>query len=100
MPKPVPPEVVEAGRALIVARKAAYALSEAIDAACAALGPAVDVMTKDHGAKHMEAGQAYANLRIAQSAYGLVMEAHESLRQVLGKHDVESPTDDQVASIR
>ena len=100
MPKPCPPEVVEAGKALVAARLAARFLSTEIDTALAALEPAINVMTKDHGAKRMEAGSAYAKLRIAQSAYGLVMEAHESLRQVLVKWDVEPPSDEQVASIR
>lgn len=100
MPKPCPPEVIAAGRALIGARKIAHSLSEAIDEAIEALGPAVDVMATDHGSKRMSAGMAYAKLRQAQMAYGLICEAHESLRLELGKRDVDEPTDDQVASIR
>jgi hypothetical protein len=48
----------------------------------------------------MSAGPAYTKLRQAQMAYGLICEAHDALRQELGKRDVEEPTDDQVASIR
>lgn len=95
-----PPEVVEAGRALIDARKTAHTLSEAIDEAIAKLGPAVAVMVKAHGAKVMQSGTAYAKLRKAQAAYGLVMEAHDSLRAVLIECGVDQPTDEQIASIR
>lgn len=100
MPKPCPEEVIAAGRALIDARKAAWRLSELIDEALAQLEPAIDTMVKGHGSKRMTAGTAYAKLRQAQMAYGLICEAHESLRLEMGKRDVAEPTDDQVASIR
>jgi len=100
MPKKCPDEVIEAGRALIDVRKASHRLSELVDTAIAKLEPAVDHMVKAHGAKRMQAGTAYTKLRQLQMAYGLACEAHESLRSVLAKCDVEEPTDDQVASIR
>lgn len=95
-----PDEVIAAGRALIEARKVAARLSELIDAAALALVPAANVMVEKHGSKHMSAGTAYAKLRQAQMAYGLICEAHEDLRLELGRRDVDEPTDDQVASIR
>jgi len=100
MPKPCPPEVIEAGRALVTARKTADNLSELIDEAIARLGPAVDVMVKEGGAKRMEAGSAHSKLRQAQMAFGLICEAHNDLRQVLGTYDYSEPTDAQIASIR
>lgn len=100
MPKACPQEVIDAGRALVGARKSADNLSELIDEAIAKLGPAVDVMVKNGGAKRMEAGSALAKLRQAQMAYGLICDAHNDLRQVLGTYDYSEPTNEQIASIR
>lgn len=95
-----PSEVIEAGRALIGARKQAKEMSDAIDKALAVLDGAVAVMTEKHGAKVMQSGTAYSKLRKAQQAYGLIMEAHDSLRAVLIECNVDQPTDGQIASIR
>lgn len=95
-----PKEVVVAGRGLIKARKVAKKLSQKIDEAIAELEDAVNVMVSNNGAKIMQSGAAIAKLRDAQRSYGLVMEAHDSLRCVLCEQDVEQPTDEQVASIR
>lgn len=95
-----PDEVIAAGRALIVARKTAWQLSMEIDSALAMLYDAVNVVTAKHGAKVMQAGEAYTKLRKAQTAYGLVMEAHDSLRAVLIECGIDQPTDAQIASIR
>ncbi len=100
MPKPCPPEVIEAGRALVNARRVSESLSDLIDLAIMKLGPAVDVMVKEGGAKRMEAGSAYAKLRQAQMAFGLICDAHNDLRQVLGTYDYSEPTNEQIASIR
>ncbi len=100
MPKECPKEVIETGRNLIKARKSASLMSEHIDEAIKALHPAIDVMVKQHGAKHMQAGTGLAKLRKAQAVLGLIMEAHDSLRCVLAECDVEQPTDEQVLSIR
>lgn len=100
MPKACPPEVIEAGKALVAARKCADNLSDYIDEAIAKLGPAVDHMVKEGGAKRMEAGSAHSKLRQAQMAFGLICEAHNDLRQVLGSYDYAEPTDAQIASIR
>ena len=99
MATPVPTEVIECGKALIKARKSASNMSADIDAAIAALHPAIDATVK-LGAKGMQAGVALEKLRKAQSALGLVMQAHNSLRQVLVELDIEQPTDAQVLSIR
>lgn len=100
MPKPCPDEVIETGKSLIKARKAAALMSEQIDDALGKLHGAIEVMTKNHGARAMQAGEAFTKLRKAQSALGLIMEAHNSLRCVLTECDVEQPTDNQVLSIR
>ncbi len=96
MSKDCPAEVIHAGAALIKARRSAESLSAAVDLAVAALGPAVDVMTKEHGAKRMQAGATLALLRQAQMAHGLVMDAHDKLRAVLAECDVAEPTDRQI----
>ncbi len=100
MPKPTPNEVIETGKALIKARKSAALMSEHVDEAIGKLHAAIAVMTKDHGARAMQAGEALTKLRKAQTALGLIMEAHNSLRCVLTECDVEQPTDAQVLSIR
>lgn len=100
MSTPCPQEVIDTGRALIQARKLAEAMSGKIDEAIPLLEKAVAVMVNDGGAKAMQAGAAFVRLRQAQTAFGLIMEAHESLRRVLEECDVEQPTDAQVASIR
>jgi hypothetical protein len=100
MPKPVPNEVVETGKSLIKARKSAGIMSEHIDEAISKLHGAIEVMTKEHGAKAMQAGSALAKLRKAQAALGYIMDAHNDLRGVLHECDVEQPTDAQVLSIR
>lgn len=95
-----PNEVIEAGRALVKARKRAEEMSDAIDAAFPKIEDAVVHMNKAHGAKRMQAGGTIARLRQAQAALGLVMEAHDLLRHVLKECDVAEPTDDEIASIR
>jgi hypothetical protein len=99
MSAPCPQEVIDTGKDLIRARRLATNMSEAIDDALANLTKAVEAM-KPHGAKAMQAGRAIANLRQAQAAVGLVMDAHDSLRHVLKACDVDEPTDAQVLSIR
>jgi hypothetical protein len=95
-----PDEVIAAGRALTVARKTAWNLTQDIDAALAALYDATNVVTTKHGAKVMQAGTAHVKLRQAQAAYGLIMEAHDSLRAVLIECGIDQPTDAQILSIR
>lgn len=95
-----PPEVIEAGRALVKARKAADHMSDLIDDAFPKIETAVVHMHKEHGAKRMQAGATLARLRQAQMAVGLLMEAHDLLRHVLKECDVEEPTDAEIASIR
>jgi hypothetical protein len=99
MPKDCPPEVIECGKALILARKRANSMSGDIDEALAKLEGAIEAM-KPHGAKRMQAGEAIVLLRKAQAAQGFIMQAHNSLRHVLNECDVAEPTDVQVASIR
>jgi N-acetylglucosamine kinase-like BadF-type ATPase len=100
MPKECPPQVIETGKALIKVRKSAASLSAAVEHAIAALGPAIDVMVKEHGAKVMQAGETLALLRKIQMAEGEAMAAHNKLRSVLCDCDVAEPTDEQVLSIR
>lgn len=100
MPKECPPQVIEAGRALIKVRKASQSLSAAVEHAIAALGPAVDVMVNDHGARVMQSGETLALLRQIQMGEGLAMAAHNKLRSVLCDCDVAEPTNEQIASIR
>lgn len=97
--KDCPEAVIEAGRALLIARRTAMHLSMQVDDAVKLMTAAVPVMV-EHGAKVMQMGDALARLRHAQSAFGEIMAAHESLRLVLVACDVAEPTDEQVASIR
>jgi len=98
--KDCPKDVVATGRSLIKARKFAKKASQKIDEAIAELESATDTMRAEHGAKAMQSGEAIALLRDAQRSYGLIMQAHNSLRGVLVECDVEQPTDDQVNSFR
>ena len=51
------------------------------------------------GAKHMEFGLGLELMADAMRAEGLIGAAHNSFRQMLGKCDMEEPTDDDIIVI-
>lgn len=90
--------VVKAGAALIRARRTAEELDKDIEAAIAAIKDAAVELAPMHGLKLMQAGSAYAKLRQAQAAHGLIMDAHNDVRLAIKSVGLEEPTDAELVS--
>lgn len=97
MPKlrPTPDSVIDAGTALVRARRTAWQLESDIAAALEAVEAATQEMVRA-GAKEMQAGAARARLYQAAMAYGLIGEAHDSLRAVIGQLGYSEPENDKI----
>jgi len=96
---PAPKSVIRAGAALIKARRTAVLLATQIDEAIVAIGDATNDLVESHQLKHMQAGEALVLLRQAQTAPGLVMQAHDSVRKAISARGVEEPTDDEIVAV-
>jgi len=91
-----PQEVVRAGAALVRLRRMAKQLEDAIDQEMPAIQAAIVHVCDCHGAKYVQAGEAKVSLRLAQTAPGYIMQAHNALRLVLGECGINEPSDKQI----
>lgn len=96
--KPCPQSVKAAGAALLKARRAAADLTELVIAARAAVKATLPEMVKA-GAKEMQAGTALDRLMDAARAEGLIGQAHDSLRAVLGDLGFAEPTNAELVAM-
>ena len=94
------PDVVKKMGALLV--KARRSQEEAANDALAARKFLIDEVIPamvNLGAKEMEAGAALNNLCDAARGHGLIGEAHNSLRSVIGRLGFAEPTDKEILSL-
>lgn len=94
-----PDSVVKAGAKLIEARFTALDLADQLQDAIAAVMASADELTGTHDLKHMQLGSAYAKLRQAQAAAGLIMDAHNDLRLQIKAAGIPEPTDAQIVAV-
>lgn len=94
-----PAEVVRAGARLVALRRLAKRLEDAIDEALPDIQEGINCVVDKHGAAYVQAGEAKTLLRTAQTAAGLIMQAHNSLRLVLVERGIAEPTGDQIITL-
>ena len=95
---PCPTKTKQAGAELLKARRLASDLVEQLFVTRAAVKDAARDL-KQHGMKEMELGEGLEILMSLMDADARIMRAHNSFRPLLGRCNVEEPTDDDLIVI-
>lgn len=90
-------EVIEAGAALIKARRRASKMQDALNDAFDKIDAAFETLPGNP--RRMQIGEALNHLIKAGLAHSEIMMAHNSLRKLLGEVGMEEPTDAQINEI-
>lgn len=91
-----PKSVIEAGRAMVNARKSAAKLEAEIFDALEKTRVATSHVCDEHGALHMQSGEAEKLLLECAAGLQNLKIAHDSLRKVLCECNIAQPTNEQL----